>query len=78
VEILSQFQMDSQVKEAIEILKQNTQKKLYLNRCCNNLYFLLLFLGIGDEGTIELSEYLKSNSSLQKLYLVGMSNQNFK
>jgi hypothetical protein len=65
--------MNPKVKEAIEILKQNTQKEFELNYCGNNIYFLLLFLGIGDEGAIALSECLKSNSSLQKLELYGKS-----
>jgi hypothetical protein len=68
--------MNPKVKEAIEILKQNTQKELILKG--NNIYFLLLFSDIGNEGVRALSECLKSNSSLQILYLSGMSNLNSK
>jgi hypothetical protein len=70
--------MNPELERAKEILNQNTQKELYLRNCGNKLYFLLLFSDIGDEGAIELSKYLKSNSSLQKLFLYGKSNRNFK
>jgi hypothetical protein len=69
--------MNLQIKEATKILKQNTKKELNLYNWGNNLYFLLLFLGIRDEDATGLSECLKSNSSLKKLDLDCTSNQNF-
>jgi hypothetical protein len=76
------FQMKPQVERAIEILEQNIQKELIL-QCKFNQKFgsiVLIFTDnqIGDKGVIALSECLQSNSSLQKLYLGGKSNQNFK
>jgi hypothetical protein len=44
-----------------------------------NEYILIFTVNeIGVEGAIALSECLKSNSSLQKLYILGKSNQYFK
>jgi hypothetical protein len=70
--------MNPQIKRAIEILKQNTQKELNLLNCCKNLLFSPLFSGIGDEGISIMQEYLKSNSSLHKLKLGCKFYQNFK